>query len=118
MIVGIAKALGHVGGEHVALDGLGHARFDRFGEVLHIRGQDHVGRGAPAFREQPLGHPGVEKGDVDLDAGLGGEGVDQRLDQLGLAVGIDVDLGQRRQGGGEAERGGEGESEGHARLLY
>ena len=30
--------------------------------------------------------------DVDLDAGVLGEGIEQRLDQLGFAIGVDVDL--------------------------
>ena len=79
-----------------------------------VDGQHQIGGRAVAFGHQTLGHALVDEGHVDRDAGFGGEGVDQRLDQFGLAVGIDVDLfGQRRQGGAGRRRARSGEAELH-----
>src|SRR6185295_17975749 len=50
----------------------------------------------------------TRRDDIDLDAGILGEGVEQRLDQLGFAIGVDVDfaVGGRRRGSecGEAKQ--------------
>jgi hypothetical protein len=60
------------------------------------------------FGLQAFGHALVDEGHVDGDAGFGGEGIDEGLDQLGLAVGVDVDfLGEDRGGAGEKGEGGE-----------
>ena len=55
--------------------------------------------------------PELAEIDVDLDAGVLGEGIEQRLDQLGFAIGVDIDLavGGRRRGsecGKTKQRGG------------
>ena len=52
--------------------------------------------------------PELAEIDVDLDAGVLGEGVEQRLHQLGLAIGVDVDLSVRRNVRPAAARGGRG----------
>ena len=52
-----------------------------------------------------------------LDAGLFGEGGEQRIDQSGLAIGVDVDLarGTRGMGRGEAR---DGEHGGTGRMAH
>ena len=49
-----------------------------------------------AFRLNALFQTLVEEQHLRLDAGLGGEGVEHRLDQVGLAIGVDVDSAVRR----------------------
>ena len=56
-----------------------------------------------------LGEPALDEDGVRLDAGLLGEGVEERLDQAGLAGRVDVDLAALGEGGGGddgEERGG------------
>ena len=89
-----------------------HNRFNRLGDAgLHglvdaadVDRQEHVGGAVGAFRLHALLEARTRRDDVDLDAGVLGEGVEQRLDQFGFAIGIDVDLavGGRRRG---SERG-------------
>ena len=61
---------------------------------------DDVGRRILAFGGDALLKTLVEEQHLRLDAGLGGEGVEHRLDQIGLPVGVDVDgaVGHRRAG--------------------
>ena len=59
--------------------------------------EQHVGRAVGAFGLDALLEPVGRGHDVDLDAGVLGEGVEQRLDQLGFTVGVDVDLALRER---------------------
>ena len=90
--VGIAVLRRHDLVERLRLDRLRHAGLHRFVHAADIDRQQHVGRAVGALGLHALLEPGTGRNDVDLDAGIGGEGVEQRLDQLGFAVGIDVDL--------------------------
>ena len=100
-----------------------HNRFNRLGDAgLHglvdaadVDRQEHVGGAVGAFRLHALLEARARRDDVDLDAGVLGEGVEQRLDQLGFAIGVNVDLavGGRRRGserGKTKQRGGCGGS--------
>jgi hypothetical protein len=55
------------------------------------------------FREDAVFQALVEEQHLRLDSGLGGEGVEHRLDQVGLAVGVDVH--HAIGGGGAGKRG-------------
>src|SRR5690606_5281717 len=59
--------------------------------------------GALAFGRQALEQAVLQQDGVDPDAGGGGEGVQQRLDQAGLAGGVQVHFAGGRDG-----RGGRG----------
>jgi hypothetical protein len=48
------------------------------------------------FRHKPLDKALLDEGEVSRRSGLGGEGVDHGLDQLGLAR-VDVHVGEGRQ---------------------
>ena len=101
---------GNIGLQDGRVDRLGHARVHHFGQARNIHGQDQIGGRPVAFRHKALDHALVDKGDVHSDAGLGGEGIDQRLDQFRLAVGIDIHLlGQgRKRGTGQCQcKGGQ-----------
>ena len=78
------------------------------GEAGDVDGHDHVGRRVRAFGGDTLFEALVEEQHLGLDAGLGGEGVQHRLDQLRLAIGVDVDgaVGERRG----CEKRGEGKA--------
>jgi len=114
-VVGRVAQFGRdVGLQHVGLDGLGHAGIHHLHQAGDVHGQHQIGGRAVALGHQTLGHALVDEGHVHRDAGLGGEGIDQRLDQFRLAVGIDVDLirrhrqrrGQERRKGRQAKRHG------------
>ena len=78
--------------EHGGLDRLRDAGIDRVLQPRHVDGQQHVGRRVRAFGLDALLEAGARRDHVDLDAGVLGEGLEQRLDQLLLAIRIDVDL--------------------------
>ena len=87
----------------LGLDRLGDAGAHRLFEPADVDGEQHVGRAVGAFGLDALLEAVGGGDDVDLDAGVLGEGVEQRLDQLGLAIGVDVDLaGLRERGAGTA----------------
>ena len=66
-----------------------------------VGGDQQVGRGVAALALQPLQQGIRLAGDqVDLDAGLLGETIEQGLDQLLLARGVEIDLA----GGGRQDR--------------
>ena len=86
----------------VGLDRLGHALVDEIDEVADIDGHQHVGRRVGAFGGDPLRQAVLDEDGVDRDAGLLGEDVDQRLDQAGLAGGVEVDLAAAGAAAGKA----------------
>ena len=69
-----------------------------------VHGEHHIGRAIGALVGEAFEHAGFGVDRVDYDAGLGGESVKHRRNQLRLAVGIDIDLAIG--GGGDGERGG------------
>ncbi len=108
--VGVAEFGRDVGVQHGRGDGLHHACIDDLREAGDVHGHHQIGGAAVAFRDQAFDKALVDKGHVHVDAGLRGEGVEQGLDQFGLAVGIDVDLGGQRRGcGGKQGQDGAGE---------
>ena len=96
LAVGIAVLRRHDLVDHHRLDRLGDAGLHGVVEAAEIDRQQHVGGAVGAFRLHALLEPRTRRDDVDLDAGVLGEGVEQRLDQLGFAIGVDVDLAVRR----------------------
>jgi hypothetical protein len=58
----------------------------------------------------------LDEGEVHGDPGLGGEGVDHRLDQPRLPGRVDVDIGQRGQAHGARDGGEEECAKGHLWL--
>ncbi len=61
--------------------------------------------------------PELGRDHIDLDAGVLGEGIEQRLDQLRLAIGVDIDFAGLRESALSDEGGGkidEGETRGCA----
>src|SRR5437870_11466929 len=86
--------------------GIKHIGFDRLGDagshgVLDspdIDGEQHIRGAVGALGLDALFEAGACGDDVDLDAGVPAEGVEQRLDELALAVSVDIDvagLGER-----------------------
>ncbi len=71
------------------------------GEARDVDRHDDVDRRVGAFRLDALLQTLVEEQHLRLDAGLRREGVEHRLDQFGLAVGIDVDRAIRVGGAGK-----------------
>ena len=81
---------GDIGCQRVACDGLCQARLNGCVQARSIDCEDEVGRGALALGLQALDHAFFKVGDVYGDACLGAEGVCQWLDQLWLAIGVDI----------------------------
>ena len=113
--IGIAILRRHDLVDHHRLDRLGDAGLHGLVDAADIDRQQHVGGAVGAFRLHALLEARTRRDHVDLDAGVLGEGVEQRLDQLGFAIGVDVDLavGGRRRGsecGQTKQRGGCGGS--------
>ncbi|KIU01669.1 hypothetical protein QU38_00440, partial [Staphylococcus aureus] len=71
------------------------AAVDDVDEVADVDGHEHVGLGPLALGGDALGEALLHEDRVDGDAGLGGEGVEERPDQARLAGGVEVDLGGR-----------------------
>jgi hypothetical protein len=86
--------------EQVRLDRLADAGTHCIFKPADIDGQKHVGGARCAFRFHALFETAARRNDVDLDAGILGESLEQRLDQFLLAIGIDVDVAILRHGGG------------------
>ncbi len=72
-------------------------------QIADIDGEQHVGRAVPSFRGHALDQTLLGEDHVDLDAGLLGEVFEQRVDEIGLAVGIDIHLAGIGGRGGEVE---------------
>ncbi len=83
--------------ELVGIDRLRDVRLHGIVQAADIDGQQHVGRAVGAFGLDALLEAGARRDDIDLDAGVLGESVDQRLDQFRLAIGVDIDLARLRQ---------------------
>ncbi|MNL49893.1 hypothetical protein D3C87_1728630 [compost metagenome] len=86
---------------------LRHACVLGFGEAADVDSQDHVRRRVGAFGLDALDEALVEEEHVRRDAGFLGEGIEQRLDQVGLTIGIDVDLAIGPGRGGREQAGRE-----------
>ena len=78
--------------EQIGLDRLGDAGAHRVLQPSDIDGEQDIGRAVGALGLDALLKARACGDDVDLDAGILGEGVEQRLDELALAVGVDIDL--------------------------
>jgi hypothetical protein len=100
--------------DDVALDLLRDAAFLGFRQAGDVDRQDDVGRRVRAFRLDALHQALVEEEHVGGDPGFLGEFVEQRLDQVRLTVGVDVDFTiceggcGKRQTGCREGKGGEG----------
>jgi hypothetical protein len=110
---GIAVFGGDVGVHLGVVQRLGDALLLGVGEARDVDGQDHVGGRVRAFGEDAVLQPLVEEEHLGLDAGLGREGIEHGLDEVGLAIGIDVDgflghgpgRGQEKREAGRAKTG-------------
>ena len=94
-------------------DGLREPCVLGLGQAACVDRQQHIGGAVGALGRQALveARGGIDH--VGLDAGLGGERLEQRVDQLRLAVGVDVHL----LGGGRSNAACEsGQSESDACL--
>ncbi len=74
------------------MDGLANAGVLGLHQIADIDGEQHVGGAVAAFRGDPLDQAFLGKDHIDLDAGLRGEILEQGIDQIGLAVRIDIHL--------------------------
>ena len=95
MTLGIAELRRHHLVERLRLDRLRDAGLHRVFEAADVDRQQHVGGAVGTFGLDALLEAGACRDDVDLDAGVLGEGFEQRLDQLRFAIGVDVDLALR-----------------------
>ena len=109
VIGGIAIGGGDRGLQRGGIHGLREARILGLGEAAGIDGEEQVGRAVLSFGGEALVETGGGEHDVGLDAGLLGEGLEQRIDQPRLAIGVDVDLALRQRGGGGGDHTGEDE---------
>src|SRR6476469_8625681 len=94
--------------QQFGLDRLGDSRPYRLLEPPDIDGEQNIRRAVGAFGLDALLEAGAGRDDVDLDAGILGERVEQRLDQFAFAVGVHVDvarLGKRRAAGDDCAYG-------------
>ena len=126
MVAGIAELGGHDLLQRARIDGLREARILGLGQAAGIDGEEEIGRAVLALGRQPLveARGGVDH--VGLDARLVGEGLEQRVDQLRLAIGVDVDLalrlrrrreaGQRRDEDSELRKAARGMRDDHRDL--
>ena len=83
-------------------------------EIADIDGEQHVGRAVAPLGLDALDQTLLGEDHIDLDAGLVGERLEQRIDQVRLAVGIDIDLASL--GGLGARRGEEGKRSASAKA--
>ena len=74
------------------MDRLADAGIDGLREVANIDGEQHVRRAVSSFGGHALDQAFLGEDHIDLDAGLRGEVLEQRIDQIWLAIGIDIDL--------------------------
>ena len=96
----IAQALGDRLLEHRRFHRLRETAVDEVDQVAVVDGHDQVGRRVLALRLDALGDAALDEDGIDGDPRLGGERVEERLDQAWLARRVDVDLaglGERRR---------------------
>ena len=103
VVVRVTQFGGDVGFQHIGLDGLRDTGIDDLHQAGNVDGENKVRGRAVALGLEPFGHALVDEGHIDLDPGFGSEGIDEGLDQLGLAVGVDVDLLREGRNGGREE---------------
>ena len=94
----VAILRGHYLVEQGGLDRLGDTGLHRVLEPADIDREQHVGWTVGALGLDALFKTGGGRHHIHLDAGVLREGIQHRLDQLVLAIGIDIDLALR---GGE-----------------
>ncbi len=99
-----------VGGQHVRGDRLEGVRLDMLAQRGDVGRQHGVDGAVLAFRLHALEDAALDVLDVDLDAAVLGESIEQRADQELLAIGVEVHfapVGQRRagEGGDGGDRG-------------
>ncbi len=81
-------------------------RVDEVGEVAEIDCHQDVGGRVLALGGDALRQAGVDEDGVDGDAGVPGEGLEQRLDEPGLAGGVEIHLvGGRSRDGNQCHAG-------------
>ncbi len=97
-----------IGGYRRIVDRLGDAGLLGGGQAADVDGQDDIGGRIGAFGANALFKALFGENDLAADAGLSREGVEHRLDQIGLPVGIDVD-DVRLVGRSDGRRGEKGE---------
>ena len=85
--------------EHVGFHRLADAGSHRVLDTPDIDREQHVRRAVGALGLDALLEARACGDDVDLDAGLLGEGVEQRLDELAFAVSVDIDVARLGEGG-------------------
>ena len=102
----IAVLRGQVGVDRGIVERLGDALFLRRGQPRDVDGEDDVGGRVLALGADALLQALVEEQHLRLDPGLRREGVEHRLDDVGLAIGVDVDgaVGERRAGHHRCQR--------------
>ena len=108
-------------GRHIAFQYTRFRRLEEIGldqvvKVADVGRQDQVGGAVGAFGLEPFQHAFLQIHHVDLDSGLLGEGVEQRVHEERLAIRIKIDLGRRGAGchGRQARCG----AEDHGRENY
>ena len=72
------------------MDHLADACFLRLHQIADIDGEQKIGGAVAPFRRHALDQALLGEDHVDLDAGLLGEFLEQRVDEVRLAVGVDV----------------------------
>lgn len=88
LIVGVAAMCRDVFVHHRAVRGLGVTGVDRLGQACYIDSQQDIGRTTKPFGLQAFSQVLINIDHVDFDSVFIGRAVDNRRDQLGLALGI------------------------------
>src|SRR4249920_3539626 len=85
------------------MDHLAYASLLRLHQIADIDGEQEIGGAVAPFRRHALDQALLGEDHIDLDARLLGEFVEERIDEIGLAVGVDVHLGRLASLGGMAK---------------
>src|SRR5690554_3353086 len=88
LIVGATQMLGNGLAQYGGIDRLGDAGFHQIEQIADVDGHQDIGRRLVALGLHTLDQAVLHEYGVDLDAGVFGEFVEQRLDQTWLACGI------------------------------
>jgi len=117
LAVGRAQVGGNGGTQRGGVDRLCDFAVHQVQKVADIHRHQYIGRRLRAFGAHPFEQAILDEDRIDLDAGILGEGGDQRFDELGLAGGVQIDFlgqdgtGHQRQGcGQQGQASGEGRS--------